>query len=202
MGRHREFDIDEVLDAALGVFWQKGYEGATYSDLTRATGVERPALYSAFGNKESLFMKALDRYYEYYLDFFPAAFEQTKSRDVAAHILFGTVDLNTRYPQHLGCLGVNGALAASDEALSVQMALVDAREKGLKSLRQRFEKAKKEGDLPLGTDCYSLAAFVCAVAHGIAVQAKAGIGRNVLKSVAEHALSCWPSIEIRTSISQ
>ena len=78
MGRHREFDVDKALDAALGVFWSKGYEGTSYSDLTKATGVERPALYSAFGNKEALFLRALDRYYAHYLDFLPAALAQDR----------------------------------------------------------------------------------------------------------------------------
>lgn len=62
MGRNREFDIDQALDAALCVFWKKGYEGTSYTDLTQATGVERPALYSAFGNKEALFLRVLDRF--------------------------------------------------------------------------------------------------------------------------------------------
>src|SRR5471032_3276518 len=98
MGRQREFDVDQALDAALCVFWRKGYEGASYADLTQATGVERPGLYSAFGNKEELFRRALERYYEHYLDFFVAALEQPTSREVATYILGGTAELNTRYP--------------------------------------------------------------------------------------------------------
>ena len=77
MGRHREFDVEKALDAALCVFWRKGYEGASYADLTEATGVERPALYSAFGNKEALFRRALARYYERYLDYLPEALRAT-----------------------------------------------------------------------------------------------------------------------------
>jgi AcrR family transcriptional regulator len=61
-GRPREFDADEVLDRALDVFWRKGYEGASLSELTEAMGINRPSLYAAFGNKEELFRKALDRY--------------------------------------------------------------------------------------------------------------------------------------------
>src|SRR5437868_2033620 len=61
-GRPREFDIDEALAAALRVFWSKGYEGASLTDLTEAMGITRPSLYAAFGNKESLFRKALDLY--------------------------------------------------------------------------------------------------------------------------------------------
>ena len=63
IGRPRAFDIDQALDRALDVFWRKGYEGATLCDLTAAMGINPPSLYAAFGNKEGLFRKALDRYW-------------------------------------------------------------------------------------------------------------------------------------------
>ncbi|MGN6329864.1 MAG: TetR/AcrR family transcriptional regulator [Rhodanobacter sp.] len=193
MGRHREFDVDDALDAALCVFWRKGYEGASYTDLTEATGVERPALYAAFGNKEALFRRALERYYDRYLDFFPAALEQPTSREVAAHILHGAAELNTRYPDRKGCLGVHGVLAGSDDAEPIRRVVVEARADGEASLRARFERAKREGDLPETADCAVLAAYVCAVLHGMAVQAKAGFSREMLEAVAEQALSAWPA---------
>ena len=64
IGRPRNFDMNEALDRALDVFWRKGYEGASVSDLTVAMGINPPSLYAAFGNKEGLFRKALDRYME------------------------------------------------------------------------------------------------------------------------------------------
>ena len=64
LGRPRAFDIDIALDRALGLFWEKGYEGTSLSDLTKAIGINRPSLYAAFGNKETFFRKALDRYVE------------------------------------------------------------------------------------------------------------------------------------------
>ncbi|MFB5676151.1 TetR/AcrR family transcriptional regulator [Paenibacillus terreus] len=193
MGRNREFDVDQALEAALSVFWRKGYEGASYTDLTQATGVERPALYSAFGNKEALFRQALERYYEQYLDFFPAALELPTSREVAAHILRKAAELHTRYPDHKGCLGIHGALAGSDDAEPIRRALIDARANGEASLRDRFERAKQEGDLPETANCAVLAAYVMAVSHGMAVQAKAGFSRDMLEAVAEQALSTWPT---------
>lgn len=193
MGRRREFDVEKVLDAALCVFWRKGYEGASYADLTEAAGVERPALYSAFGNKEALFRRALDRYYERYLDFIPKSFEFPTARAVAAYILYSAADLNTRYPHHTGCLGINGVLAGSDEAEPVRQALIEARAGGEAQLRERFERAKAEGDLPEKAKPDALAAFVMAVSHGMAVQAKAGFSREMLEAVAEQALSTWPT---------
>jgi len=193
MGRHREFDVETALDAVMRVFWRKGYEGTSYADLTAAAGVERPALYAAFGNKEELFRRSLARYYERYLDYVPEAMELPTSRKVAAHLLYKAADLNTRYPDHTGCLGVSGVLAASDDAEPVRRALIEARAEGEALLRARFERAKAEGDLPQTAKANVLAAFVMAVLHGMAVQAKAGFSRDMLEAVAEQALSTWPT---------
>lgn len=193
MGRHREFDVEKALDAVLCVFWRKGYEGASYADLTAAAGVERPALYSAFGNKEALFGKALERYYERYLDYIPAGLALPTAREVAAHILYNAIDLNTRYSDHTGCLVINGVLAGSDEAEPVRQILIEARAVAEVQLRERFERAKAEGDLPETAKPDALAAFLMAVLHGMAVQAKAGFSRDMLEAVAEQALSTWPA---------
>ncbi|MCW5831828.1 MAG: TetR/AcrR family transcriptional regulator [Labilithrix sp.] len=193
MGRPRAFDPEKVLDAVLCVFWRKGYEGASYADLVEAAGVERPALYAAFGNKEALFRKALARYDERYLDYIPEALRLPTARDVAARVLHGAVELNTRYADRTGCLGINGAVAGSDEAEPVRRALVDFRASGLERLRERFERAKAEGDLPKTANAGVLATFVMTVTQGIAVQAKAGVCRDVLRAVAEQALASWPS---------
>lgn len=193
MGRHREFDVEKVLDAAMCVFWRKGYEGASYADLTEAAGVERPALYAAFGNKEALFRKALARYYEQYLDYFPEALQLPTSREVATHLLRNAVDLHTRYADRPGCLGINGALAASDDAEPVRQSLIDARAAAEVQLRERLERAKAEGDLPETARPDALAAYLMAILHGMAVQAKAGLGRDMLEAVAEQALSTWPA---------
>jgi len=180
------------LDAALCVFWRKGYEGTSYADLTEATGVERPALYSAFGNKEALFRRALARYHERYLGYLPEAMQMPTAREAAAHFLRGAVELNTRYPDRMGCFGINGAVAGSDEAEPIRQALIEYRANGETMLRERFEKAKAEGDLPKTADSATLAAYVMAVTHGIAVQAKAGFPRDVLQAVADQALAGWP----------
>lgn len=192
MGRQREFDVDQALDAALCVFWRKGYEGASYTDLTQATGVERPALYAAFGNKEALFRQALERYYERYLNYVPEALLLPTSREVAAHILRSAADLHTRYPDRRGCLGIHGALAGSDDSAPIRQTLIEARANGEAAMRERFERAKQEGDLPSGANPAALSAFIMAVLHGMAVQAKAGFNRETLEAVAEQALATWP----------
>src|SRR5438067_5604399 len=113
VGRPRSFDIDKALDRALQVFWHKGYEGTTLSDLTQAMGINRPSLYAAFGNKEALFRKALDRYGEGPAAYVRAALEEPTARAVAERLLLGTVEGLTDPGHPTGCLMVQGALSCS-----------------------------------------------------------------------------------------
>jgi hypothetical protein len=108
-------------------------------------------------------------------------------------MLYSAIDLNTRYPDHTGCFNINGMLAGSDDSETVRQSLIDARADGEIRFRQRFERAKAEGDLPETAKPDALAAFLMAVLHGMAVQAKAGFDRETLVSVAEQALSTWPA---------
>ena len=193
MGRPRTFEVEDALEAALGVFWRKGFEGTSYSDLVAATGVERPALYSAFGNKEALFLRALERYGTHYGNYVWAALSLETSLQVATSVLEGAVELSTRFEDRAGCFGINGALAGSEESESSRQALIKWRADGETVLRERFERAKLEGDLPTDADCATLAAYILTVAHGMAVQAKAGFPKEVLTAVARQALSTWPS---------
>ncbi len=86
LGRPRTFDIDKALERALRGFWEKGYEGTSLSDLTEAMGINRPSLYAAFGNKEALFRKALDRYVEKTRAFVRAAINEPTVRGVAERL--------------------------------------------------------------------------------------------------------------------
>src|ERR1700691_4549950 len=93
LGRPRSFDIDKALDRALLVFWRKGYEGASLPDLTRAMGINRPSLYAAFGNKEALFRKALERYLGGPATYFRESLRESTARAVVEKMLSGAVDL-------------------------------------------------------------------------------------------------------------
>src|SRR5215216_1427212 len=90
-GRPREFCVDHALAQALRVFWSKGYEGTSLNDLTEAMGITRPSLYAAFGNKETLFRKALDLYEREKLDYIGKALAEPTARGVAEVMLRGAV---------------------------------------------------------------------------------------------------------------
>jgi AcrR family transcriptional regulator len=191
-GRPREFDVDLALDRALRVFWRRGYEGATLPDLTEAMGINRPSLYAAFGSKEELFRKALDRYVEGPAAFVHEALNEPTARAVSERLLGGTIDLVTDRRNPRGCLIVQGALACGETAESVRREVAARRAAGEIALRKRFERARADGDLPAEADAADLARYVVTVMRGMAVQAAGGASREDLRRVAELALKAWP----------
>ena len=192
MGRHREFDSEQALAAALHVFWRKGFEGTSLSDLTGAMGINRPSLYAAFGNKEDLFRKALDQYLHTCAAFFGTALERPTARAVAEGVLFGYADMATDSAHPPGCLLTHGALACSEQADPVRQELNRLRAEGESRLAARFEQARAEGDLPPDTDPVGLASFVMTVKQGVAVQAASGADRATLHAVVRSAMRAWP----------
>ena len=191
-GRPRAFDVDEALDRALEVFWRKGYEGASLADLTAAMGVNRPSLYAAFGNKEALFRKALDRYVEGPAAYVRAALAEPTARRVAERLLGESVERLSDPRNPRGCLMVQGALACGEAAESVRRELVSRRAAGEEAVRKRFERAQADGDLPADCDPADVARYVVTVLRGMAVQAAGGAGREELRRVAAMAMRAWP----------
>jgi AcrR family transcriptional regulator len=192
IGRPRGFDADEALDRAMLVFWEHGYEGASLTRLTDAMGISTTSMYAAFGNKEELFRKALERYTEGPSAYLAEALEEPTALGVATAILSGTVRTTTRPAHPHGCMGVQGALASGDSAYGVRDLLVAWRNNGCSRVRERFQVAIADGELPPETDPGLLARYVTTLAFGIAVQAASGVGRDELQEMADAALRTWP----------
>jgi AcrR family transcriptional regulator len=192
-GRTRQFDVDEALGRALEVFRARGYEGATLPELTRAMGINRPSLYSAFGNKEQLFRKALDRYQKGPMSYLTEALRAPTARAVVEAIFSGFLRMQRDRNQARGCLIVSGALASGEWAETVRRELSRLRQEIVKALRKRFERATEDGDLPAGTDCATLARYVATVLNGLAVQAASGATEKELRLVSARAMQAWPS---------
>src|SRR5207253_5831421 len=184
LGRPRAFDPDAALDRAMHVFWAKGYEGASLSNLTRAMRINRPSLYAAFGNKEELFRKVLDRYMDGPVAYFGKALAAPKARDVVEEIFLGTARMGDDPRIPAGCLMVQGALAVGDAAGSVRKDAAARRAASEAALRRRLQRAKRVGDLAKHADPAELSHYVMTVLHGIAVQGADGASPDRLLRVA------------------
>ena len=191
-GRPRCFDADAALDQALQVFWRQGYEATSLSDLTAAMGINRPSLYAAYGNKESLFRKVLDRYVQGAADTMQCAMDEPTAR-AAVQRLLRTAAGAAGPGSPRGCLMVSAALAGSEEAAIIREELAARRASTEAVIRQRMERARQEGDLPAGLDPADLARYVVTVLHGIAVQTAGGATPGELERVVETALRVWPA---------
>jgi AcrR family transcriptional regulator len=192
-GRPREFNLDQALDRALKVFWRKGYEGATLPELTKAMGINRPSLYAAFGNKEALFRKAIDRYIEGPAAYVREALQQPTAREVVEHAFRGTLDLVTDSRNPRGCMIVQAALVCGDTVDCIRRELAKRRDASMTALRERFERAVAAGDLSPDCQPADLARFVATVMHGLSVQASGGARRAELERVVKIALRAWPA---------
>jgi AcrR family transcriptional regulator len=191
-GRPRTFDPEEVLEKALRVFWQKGYEGTSMPDLTEAMGINRPSIYAAFGNKENLFRKALDLYIERMLLRVRDALSNSLASEGMRRILTEMANALAASDKPKGCLLVQGALTCSEAAEDIRKELAIHRKDVEHLLRDRFLQAYREGELPPGADPVALAKFMATVMHGISVQASSGANASDLLSIAHMAMQAWP----------
>ena len=191
-GRPREFDIDQALSAALRVFWTKGYEGASLTDLTAAMGVTRPSLYAAFGNKESLFRKALDLYEREKLAYVGEALNAPTSREVAERLLRGALEMQTSECEPRGCLRVISSVSCSPEADSIREELMVRRRSSQNALCERMQRAQDEGDLAADVNVEGLCNYLGAILQGMSVQAGSGATRAQLQSLVDTSLAMWP----------
>lgn len=201
MGRPRSFKIEEALESALKVFWEKGYEGASLPELTEAMGINRPSLYSAFGNKEGLFLRVLDHYRATAASYLGDALRKATAREAFEALLKGAIDLQAGGQTPVGCLFVHGALVCTEDSTSIKRELAVRRIAGEIAIRERFEKAIEDGDLSADEDPATLARFAATLLHGLAVQAVNGDSVEDLDRVAELALRSFPKVQKRKSSS-
>lgn len=194
-GRPRGFNEDEVLESAVQVFWRHGYHGASMSELTAAMGLNKPSLYAAFGGKEPLYLRALQRYLDGWLAARAEALEATPQALPALRAyLRALADMYTDVGLPGGCFVVTGTADAGGVApQAIQDALRQAVQGSQAQLRRRIERALADGQLPVGAAPADLAAFYQCVLSGLAVLAKSGAGRAALEAVIEVALAAWPS---------
>lgn len=192
MARPREFDEDEVLQVALRLFWEKGYEGTSLSDLMEAMKLTKSSLYKAFGSKEALFWRVVERYQRDFLDFRHEALAEPTPRRIAERLLDGIIELHSGGVNPVGCLELNTSLAGSADSEAIRQELIRGRELFRRRLRARFEETKVAAPLPPGMTSDDAASLIISLIQGLAVQAKGGTSRKTARRVVKAVLLSWP----------
>lgn len=198
-GRPRTFDKEQALDAALAVFWRRGYQGASLSELTESMGLTKPSLYAAFGNKERLYLAALQRYREQQLiQHAKALASEPDLKKAMRKFLHSVAGMLTAEELPGGCMVVNSVVSCDIGALPKRVVAaigetVNQSSAGL--LRSRFQDELSRRNLPEGTPVEQLADYFSAFMSGMAVMAKMGITSDRLFDAIEHALCVLPDAD-------
>ena len=188
-GRPREFDIEQALDKAMILFWEKGFDGTSLAELSATMGITKPSLYAAFGDKEHLFEAAVTRYAHGPNAFTEKAFTLPTARETVLALLEGAVNVSTLPSGPRGCLNTQATLAQTP---GVRDSATDRRVVGERKLEALFQEAQSTGELPATTDCAALARYVTSVAFGITVQGASGESREHMRAVVDFAMAAWP----------
>ena len=180
MARPRGFDRDQALETAMRLFWERGYEDTSISDLTTAMGIASPSLYAAFGDKQRLFEEAVERYASGPGAVVGTALLEPTAREAIERMLTDAARLYAAAERPRGCLIVN------------EPRLTDRRGESDAAILGRLRRGVAEGDLPTDTDVDALAAYICAVITGMSARARDGASAEELAAVARTAIRILP----------
>jgi AcrR family transcriptional regulator len=201
-GRPRAYDPQVALQRVTDCFWKSGYAGTSLDEICAATEMNRPSLYAAFGDKHTLYLKALERYWQLGLDTMREALadrgrplEKVLMRAYDAQLsIYFSGDGRPR-----GCFAVGTATTEAVEDPAIRSALLE----GLRALdadfASRLQMARESGELKNGADPAALAMLASATLHTIAIRARAGVPRTELREIARKAVAviCGPPAETR-----
>jgi AcrR family transcriptional regulator len=178
----------------MRVFWEKGYAGASMSDLTAAMGIASPSLYAAFGSKEGLYKEAIDLYVSTYGGSLLSAMEAPTAREGVERLLRGAVNSFTSGDAPSGCMVMQTAAMAGDLSPELAASLCDVRAGNAASIAARLGRAVVDGEIASGTDLQAVADFYATVHKGLSISAKGGASREELDSVVTSAMKAWGAL--------
>ncbi len=190
-GRPRSFDRDQALDAAMHVFWAKGFGGASMSDLTAAMGIASPSLYAAFGSKEALFKEAVDHYTALFQGSFWGVMELPTARESFEGLLRNAASVFSSPDVPNGCMVMQTAAETGDLSPDLAANLCELRGSNADTLARRLVRGIVEGDVAADTNVRAVADFYATVHKGLSLSARGGAGADELHSVVTSAMAAW-----------
>ncbi len=195
-GRPRTFDPDTALQQATALFWERGYEGTSLSDLADAMGIASASIYHAFGSKAELFRQVMERYGTTYGG--PPLHALSHHADARAAVeamLRATADQITRADAPHYCMLVLAAPTGPVENHSIREFLADIRRAQLTAIKERLSQGVSDGDIIASQDAVAaLARYYTTVVHGLSVQARDGATREDLEGVITWAMAAWDAV--------
>jgi AcrR family transcriptional regulator len=194
-GRPRSFDRESALAAAMEVFWEKGFEGASVAELCSAMELNPPSLYSAFGDKEKLFLEAVERYSSNNRVSCPYGDEPTARGAVEKMLTYAAHEFTETSEHPRGCLMMMASTTAANSSEALQKWIAQKRAAARDNLRGRIKQGIEEGDVPSASDASALADFYFTILTGMALQAREGVSRRSLLATVAQAMSLFPKAQ-------
>ncbi|MCP4561152.1 MAG: TetR/AcrR family transcriptional regulator [Bosea sp.] len=194
-GRPRAFDRAQALQKAMLLFWEKGFQGASMSELTGAMGINAPSLYACFVSKEALYREALALYEAGDGAELAAAIAAAPTAREAIEIyLMRSAALFSRPDKPAGCMVVLSVVHAAGTSEEAGRALRDARGEMQGVMEARLRSDIARGALPASCDPPAIAGFYSTVQQGMSIRARDGASRAELEAVARGAMAAWPGL--------
>jgi TetR/AcrR family transcriptional repressor of nem operon len=170
--RPKEFDPDQIADAAMQVFWQRGYAATSIQDLVEGTGLSRSSLYNAFDSKHGLYTCALKRYQEQSNANITLLAQDAPAKALVRQLLLRIVDDELDDTQRLGCLAANAALEVAGQDPVVAELVAQNFRRVEAALERLLRRGQAEGDIDPGKNPAALASFVVCTVQGLRVLGK------------------------------
>ena len=190
MARHKEFDRDEALHKAMEVFWSRGYEAASVGELVRHMGINRQSLYDTFGDKQALYLQALDRYREVEGRKTLELLERPGSVKKALRQLFeGVVDGSLCGGERRGCFVGNAMSERAGRCPETAARACGQLAAAEEAFYRALLRGKREGEIEGGRDLRAVARFLFSSLQGLQLMAKATQDRKTLQDVVKVTLS-------------
>lgn len=192
-GRPKTFDRETALEAAMLLFWDRGFEQTSVDELATAMGICTSSLYSSFGDKEALFLAAVDHYQSGKGNIYDIEVNEGKTAKAAFANVFKLAAVQmTRSDQPRGCMLAVALPTCSPKYDKLQKGLHDLRPLSEKIWVTRLQAAVQAKEIPESTDLHLLATFLRTTLLGMSLQARAGASRETLLKIGKLALQTWP----------